>query len=157
LTTGYVRIEVEPYLIGPYPVVPLLTGSLRFSSADGYGSAALPLLIPPASEFIFSHVAQGQGYFTGVAMMNPNPEPVAFTLEVFKNDGTLVGSYTDSLQPGEKISKLLYQLVPASGRQLGGYTRVRSELPLVSFSLFGTDDGLSLSAILPQKSFSGLQ
>jgi hypothetical protein len=157
LTTGYIRVEVEPYLIGPYPVVPLLTGSLRFSSADGYGSAALPLLIPPASEFIFSHVAQGQGYFTGVAMMNPNPESVTFTLEVFKNDGTLVGSYTDSLQPGEKISKLLYQLVPASGRQLGGYIRVRSGLPVVSFSLFGTDDGLSLSAIPPQQSFSALQ
>jgi hypothetical protein len=157
LTTGYIKVDVKPYLIGTYPTVPLLAGSIRFSSAGGYGSAALPLLIPPAGEFIFSHVAQAQGWFTGVAMMNPNQGAAHFTLEVFRRDGTLVGSETGSLNAGEKFSKLLSQLVPASSGQVGGYTRIRSDVPVVSFSLFGTDDGLSLSAIPPQESTSKLE
>ena len=157
LTTGYVKVDVKPYLVGSFPAVPLLTGSVRFSSADGYGSAALPLFIPPASEFIFSHVVQAQGYYTGVAMMNPNPDAAQFTLEVFKKDGVFVGSYAGLLKPGEKISRLLHQLVPASGGQVGGYVRVQSDLPVVGFSLFGTDDGRSLSAIPPQPSSSELQ
>jgi hypothetical protein len=157
LTTGYIKVEVKPYLIGAYPTVPVLTGSVRFSSAGGYGSAALPLFIAPASEFIFSHVAQAQGWFTGVAMMNPNQTAADFTLDVFRQDGALVGSRTGSLKPGEKISRLLYQLIPATARQIGGYIRVRADIPLVSFSLFGTDDGLSLSAIPPQESTSELQ
>jgi len=151
LTTGYIKVEVEPYLIGPFVTVPLLVGSVRFSSADGYGSAALPLFLPPSGQFIFSQVAQAQGFFTGVAMMNPNAQSAEFTLEVFRQNGALVGSHAGSLEPGEKISRLVYQLVPASGGQVGGYVRVSSDLPLVSFSLFGTDDGLSLSAIPPQQ------
>ena len=157
LTTGYLKVEVKPYLIGAFPTLPTLTGSVRFSSMGGYGSAALPLFIPPAREFIFSHVAQSEGYFTGVAMMNPNPDTANFTLEVYAQDGTLVGSNSGSLKAGENFSKLLWQLVPDSGGQVGGYIRVHSDLPVVSFSLFGTDDGLSLAAIPPQESNSELQ
>jgi len=131
-------------------VVPRLAGSVRFSSGDGYGSAVLPLYIPPSQEFIISHVAQAKGYFTGVAMMNPSPNPAKYTLEVFREDGALVGSHAGALKPGEKFAKLVYELVPASAGQIGGYIRVRSDLRLVGFSLFGTDDGLSLSAIPAQ-------
>jgi len=157
LTTGYIKVDVRPYLVGSFPTVPLLTGSIRFSSAGGYGSAALPLFIPPAGEFIFSHVAQAKGYYTGVALMNPNSDSVKLTLEVLDKDGILAGSYDGSVKPGEKISRLLYQFVPASLGQVGGYIRVRSDLPVIGFSLFGTDDGLSLSAIPPQNSTSALQ
>ena len=157
LTTGYVMVDVRPYMIGSFPTVPLLTGSVRFSAAGGYGSATLPLFLPPVGEFIFSHVAQAKGYFTGVAMMNPNPTTAHYTLEVYTNEGALVGSNTGSLKAGEKFSKLLYQLVADSGGQVGGYVRIVSDLPVVSFSLFGTDDGLSLSAIPPQQSTSELQ
>ena len=147
LSTGYIKMDVDPYYSGPFLTVPPLAGSIRFSAAGGYGSAALPLWITPSSEFIFSHVAQAKGYFTGVAMMNPNPDPAKYTLEVHREDGSLVGSQAGTLGPGEKFSKLVFQLVPASAGQIGGYIRVISNLRVVGFSLFGTDDGLSLSAI----------
>ncbi len=156
LSTGYLKMDVSPYSAGPFLTVPALTGSVRFSAAGGYGSAALPLWISPSGEFVFSHVAQARGYFTGVAMMNPNSGPAKYTLEVFREDGSLVGSHADTLDPGKKISKLLYQLVPASAGQIGGYIRVHSDLHVVSFSLFGTDDGLSLSAI-PAQDISNIQ
>jgi hypothetical protein len=151
LTTGYLRIDVETSHLGPFETVPAIAGSIRFTSAGGSGSTALPLFVASASDFVYSHVAQNAGYFTGVALINPNPVAVTAGLEVFAADGVSVGTASIPLQPGAKIAKLLFELIPATAGQNGGFVRIRSALPLVSFSLFGTNDGRSLSAIPPQK------
>ncbi len=150
LTTGYIRVNVEPFFVGPFGSTAILEGSIRFSSADGSGSAALPLLVPPATDFYYSHIAQNLGYYTGIAIFNPGTTKADVNLDVFTKDGTLVGSFETLIQPGQKISKLLYEMVRASYGQIGGYVHVRSDQPVVSFSLFGTDDGKVLSAIPPQ-------
>jgi hypothetical protein len=150
LTTGYLRIDVESSHLGPYVTAPAISGSVRFTSAGGTGSTALPLSVAASSDFVYSHVAQDAGYFTGVALINPNPVAVTTSLEVFKADGVSVGSASIPLQPGEKIAKLLFELITGTAGQTGGFVRIRSSLPLVSFSLFGTSDGKSLSAIPPQ-------
>jgi hypothetical protein len=95
-------------------------------------------------------VAEDLGYFTGVAVMNPNAAPAGFTLDVYDKDGAQVGSLSSVLQPGERFSRLLPELVPASEGQVGGHIRIRSDAPLTSFALFGTDDLRALSAIPPQ-------
>jgi hypothetical protein len=150
-TTGYIRVDLATSSLGPFATAPALTGSVRFTSAGGVGSTALPLFIPPSSNFVYSHVAQNLGYFSGVAVINPNATAVTVDLEVLAEDGTPVGSMSSDLQPGQKIAKLLAELIPASAGRLGGYVRVRSTLPVSSFSLFGTDDGKLLSAIPPQQ------
>jgi hypothetical protein len=149
-TTGYIRVDLVASSLGPFVTAPAIAGSVRFTSAGGIGSTALPLFIPPSSDFVYSHVAQNLGYFSGVTVINPNATEVNVSLEVFATDGTPVGSTSLQLQPGQKISKLVAQFVPGSAGQLGGYVRVRSTLPVTSFSLFGTDDGKLLSAIPPQ-------
>jgi hypothetical protein len=150
LVTGYAQLDVKPVNVGPFVSTPPLAGALRFSAADGSGSSSLPLFIAPAADFIYSHVAQSLGYYTGVAILNMNSGPTTVEVSVYKADGTAVGSFSQILQPGQKIAKLLYELVPASFGQVGGYIRIKSTLPVTSFSLFGTNDGLSLSAIPPQ-------
>jgi hypothetical protein len=153
LTTGYIQLDVVPSNLGPFATSPPILGSIRFSSADGFASAALPLFLPASADFVYSHVAQNLGYFTGVALLNTNTTTAAtVTLEVRDKAGTLVGSYTTTLQPGQKIAKLLYEMVPGSQGQVGGYIHINSNVAINSFALFGTNDGKSLSAIPPQRS-----
>lgn len=151
LVTGYAVLDVKPVNIGPFTSVPPLAGAVRFSAADGSSSSALPLFLAPYSDLIYSHVAQSLGYYTGVAILNTNASQVTAEITVYKADGTAVGSpYSLILAPGRKIAKLLHELVPESFGQVGGYIRIKSSLPVTGFSLFGTDNGLSLSAIPPQ-------
>ncbi len=149
-TTGYIRIELKPFFVGPFGSIAPIAGSVRFSAADGSSSATLPLYLPVSSNFVYSQVAQNLGYYTGIAIFNPNATMTSLNLDVFTKDGSLVGSYATALRPGQKISSLLYQMIPASLGQIGGYVHVQSDQPVVSFSLFGTDDGKALSAIPPQ-------
>jgi hypothetical protein len=152
-TTGYMQVDIQQLFRGPYPVDPPMAGSVRFTSGGGLGSTALPLHVAASPTFVFSHVAQNHGYFTGVAIINPNTTAATVNLDVLAADGTAVGSTSFQLQPGQKISKLLYELVPASTGQLGGYVRVQSNLDLVGFSIFGTVDATLLSAIPKQNTF----
>jgi len=150
LSTGYLRVDVTPYNLGPFTTTPILLGFVRFSASNGYASASLPLYLPPYTDFVYSHVAQDLGYFTGVTLLNPNAAIAEVRLEVYDKNGTLVSFYLTSLAPGKKLAKLIYEMVPGSLGQIGGYIRVRSNLPISSFALFGTDNGQSLSAIPPQ-------
>jgi hypothetical protein len=150
LATGSINIEVLPVRRGPFITYPPLVGAVRFANIDGSASAAIPLLIAPSNDIVYSHVAQSQGWFTGVTVLNPNTIPTNMVLDVFASDGTLTGTYWDQLQPGQRFAKLVYELVPESAGQSGGYIRIFSDSSLTSFSLFGSDDLKSLSAIPPQ-------
>ncbi len=149
-TNGYIRIDTATSYQGPFATFTPIVGSVRFTSAGGHGSTALSIFLPASSDFVYSHVAQNSGYFTGVALVNPNSTAISVNLEVLAADGTSVGATSLQLQPGQKVAKLVYELVPASAGQSGGYVHVQSTLPITSYSLFGTDDGNQLSAIPPQ-------
>ena len=150
LVTGSIKVEEEPSYRGPVLFVPALAGSVRFSNVDGSASASLPLAIRQSSDFVYAHVAQNEGWFTGVTILNPNAAPVDFTIDVYTCEGVLKGSYSSQLQPGERLANLLWQLVPASAGQTDGYIRITSSAYLTSFALFGSGDLQSLSAIQPQ-------
>jgi hypothetical protein len=151
LVAGSIRVDVRSIYKGPIPTSPGLIGSVRIAAADGSASAAIPLRIPPLSHFIYSHVAQDSNYFTGVVILNTNSEPATYTLDVYTKEGTLTGSFSSQLQPGEKISKLLFQLIPATAGQLGGYIEITGDLPLTSIYMLGTNDIRSLGTIPAQK------
>jgi hypothetical protein len=150
VTTGYLRVDLLSTHIGPFVFTPSITGSLRFSVADGSGSAALSLTSSLLTDFVYSHVAETAGYYTGIAMLNTNADPATISLEVFTGVGVSVGTTSFTLQPGQKIAMLLHELVPAAAGQSGGYIHIQSDKPVSSFSLFGSNNGLSLSAIPPQ-------
>jgi len=150
LTTGYVRIDVNPTYVGPFQFTPPVAGSLRFSAADGSGSAALPLATPALSDFVYSHVAESAVYYTGISMLNTNATAVSVSVEVFTATGTSVGTAALTLQPGQRVAQLLHELIPATAGQSGGWIHIVSDQPILSFSLFASYDGLSLGAIPPQ-------
>jgi hypothetical protein len=146
LTTGALRIDVEAIFLGPFSSTPSISGSIRFVTERL--SASLPLrftsLQPSA---LFPHVAQTPELFTGVAIVNPQTGPVRQTVEVWDQNGVLVGAATFTLAAGGRKTALLKELVPASDGQSGGYFRVRGVATRdVLFS--GVHDGSGGSANL---------
>ena len=96
-------------------------------------------------------MAEGQDIFTGAAILNASTETAQVTLEVYLPNGQLAGSTAFSLGPGRRVARLLHEFIPAAITQRGGYFRIKSDKPVISFALFGSTDGRFLSAIGPQK------
>lgn len=148
LTVGSILVEVEPQAVGPFGVLPNIAGAVRFKSVGTGFSAALPLKLSAQTSTTYAHVAQASGYFTGLAVFNPQSSGVTVTVEVFSETGNQVGhSHPISLGPNGRISKLLSEMVPASQGQQGGYFRVTSTAGVVSLALFG--DGVQSLAAIP--------
>ena len=147
LGQGYVRISAS----GDGK----LLGNILFGDGDpGVNSlkfaATLPLYASGSRNFLFAHLAQGGGYYTGVAFLAP--EGAEVTVEAFDNKGAAKGSpFQLHLEPGQRLASLLMGLIPETAGQLGGYVRVTSDRPVISFELFGTADGQVLSAVPPQR------
>jgi hypothetical protein len=90
-------------------------------------------------------------------MVNSRTIPVKQTIEVFGEDGVLVGSTTLTLAAGARKTALLNELVPASDGRSGGYFRVRGTAKRdVLFS--GTHDGANGATQLSdsERNFSDL-
>ncbi|HUV14134.1 MAG TPA: penicillin acylase family protein, partial [Acidobacteriota bacterium] len=114
-------------------------------------AAALPLQSRLFQDAVFGHVANSQGFFTGLAFFNPGSEAVQVSVQLYTSDGALVGELSEPLvlSAGDRTSKTLVQLIPEGAGQAGGYIVVRSTGPVVGQELFGTSDSGLLSAVPP--------
>ncbi len=141
--TGSLRVDSD----GPGVV-----GDVIFGDASNLNFAAsLPLQAETFREAIFSQLANGMGFFTGVALFNPGSVDAEFTLEVFSSAGVSVGQATQTLEAGRRISQLVDQFVPASAGQVGGFVTIVSDQPLVGQMLFGVSgaEGITLFSAVP--------
>jgi DNA-binding beta-propeller fold protein YncE len=114
---------------------------------DGRAMTTLPFAGELRTDMIFSHVAQGLGLSTGIALINPGQEVAHVQLEVFDTEGVSTGSVEFQLQAGERVSQLLSEYIEAFGEQVGGYIRVSSSQPLVGIELFFADNLELVSAV----------
>lgn len=126
-----------------------VVGTITFGDAAGGGFAAgMPLADQPARGYVFNHVANAGSFFTGLGMMNPDRNASAEILvEVYGSEGVKTGEGKVTLGPGERLSKLVKELVPQSAAQVGGYVVLSSPSEFVSFMLFATDSLSVLSAL----------
>jgi hypothetical protein len=144
--------------LGPQATV---VGSLIFN-ADGSGilgdvifgdpiamnfAAGLPLQTQVFRQAVFNHVANADGYFTGLALFNPNPLAATVTLDVYSEAGSKTGSFTTQLNPNCRLSRLLSELIPATAGQMRGFIMLRATQPLIAQQLFGDDRMVFLSAV----------
>jgi hypothetical protein len=114
-------------------------------------AAALTLQTRSFTEAVFSQVANGDFYFTGLAFYNPNQLSTEITIEVYSENGVKTGQLAAPIQlgPGMRVSRLLIEWMPATTGQMRGYVMVRSTQPLIAQQLFG-DTGMNfLSAVPP--------
>jgi hypothetical protein len=125
-------------------------------------SAAAPAIAIPRQKLLFSHIAHqvaagsGGTYQTGIALLNPFGVRVSYTMRVFDGTGAKKAEMTSTIGPGEKISRYLSH--PAAGvgfftqaLPLGsGHVEVTSDLGLIGFELFYTEDISQLASVPAQ-------
>lgn len=122
-----------------------LHGLVAFSSRNGSAVAALSMESTGRKEMTFSHVAQGNGYWTGLALLAPGGGSAL--LELYDADGILMTSRTASLN--DRRAATLDQWLSVT-RASGGYVKVRSDSEIFAFEVFGNDRLSIIAAIPPQ-------
>jgi hypothetical protein len=146
ITVGWIQVESS---------VAGVAGNVTFGDPQGTFLASVPLSGELIRDLIFSQVADGLGFFTGVTILNPSATQAAnVILEVFKNDGTRQGAANIRLGPRTRRARLLREFFTDDGKnlepQVGGFIRLRSDNGILAFELFGNDLLRFLSAVPPQ-------
>ena len=148
LLTGSLEIELLNAFLGPFLVAPSIDGSVRFKNVDGRNSTTLPLFRVADKDALYAHIAQDQGFFTGVAIKNRARTPVDVTVEAFDASGRFVGDADFTLDPGARMVKLLFELIPeTTGQRKGGFRVLSPDGAVESFALFGDLTGDWISTI----------
>ena len=120
-------------------------GEVRLTATRGGAVAALGTEATGRKQLTFSHVAQGNGYWTGLALLAPGGGTAV--VELRSAAGQVIASSTVTL--GDRKVGTLGQFV-AIGEVSGGYIQVRSDSEIFAFELFGNERGSILAAVPPQ-------
>lgn len=120
---------------------PGLSGDVEIQLFDGRAMTTLGLLSRSEKTLIFSHVGQGAGFSTGLALLNSGQQGAAALIEIFRPDGTLVESGQFFIEAGRRDVRLLSgdpdnEFFPGLPQQVGGYIRVTSDQPLIGLEIF---------------------
>ncbi len=117
------------------------------------GAAATLTPVAQGSRFsIFSHLATARGFFTGLALLNPGSLPSDVRVVAVSAGGELLGTFDTLLSPGQRISRMITDVIPQADGQAGGLLLVRSSVPIFASALFGLDRETVLSNIPAQQS-----
>ncbi|PYS16128.1 MAG: hypothetical protein DMG15_03455, partial [Acidobacteria bacterium] len=152
LLMGDIRYEVTSNTNG-------LLGYLAYGTTDGTVLAAAPAQGKGYSDLFFAQVAEGADYFTGLAVLNPNPESAVISFDTFDANGTQTGSTVVTLDPGERRARLFSELL-GNFQQVGGYARLSSTRPIFTYELFGSRNpkylaNVSAQGVLLNPQYSG--
>ena len=144
-----------------------IVGDVIFGDdVDFQYAASLPLQTQVFTEALFNQVANLPGFFTGLAFFYPGaPVPALsktstqgevpnaeITIQVFQATGELAGVSVQVLAVGERISKVLPELVPESAGQAGGYVLISSSQGIIGQMLYGAVENGAVklfSAVVP--------
>ena len=130
-----------------------IVGDITFGDPDRTFLSSVQLQTSPVTDAVFSHVADGLGFLTGITFLNPSVDPAAVTLEVFNKAGQKTGTGSFILEPFEHNPRLLGEIIPGFEPQIGGYIRVKSDIGIFTFELFSVSVSgklVVLAAVPPQ-------
>ena len=139
--TGWVLIETD---------VPGIVGDAEVHGVSGQTMTSIPLQASRMGNLVFSHVAQGLGISTSLALLNPGPATANVQVEVYTSAGTLLDSLSLSLEPSQRELRLLKKFFPDLPELLGGYIRVSSEQNIIGLEFFHGDNLAFLAAVPAQ-------
>lgn len=139
--SGWVLVESDE---------PGLIGDAELQLFEGLAMTTVPLQHIPSSHLLFSHVAQGLGLSTGLAVINTEDVAANVDLSVFDADGNLTNHTEFSIPPRGRDTRLLKEYFAEFGEQLGGFITLDSDRDVVGLELFYADNLEFISAVLPQ-------
>jgi len=97
---------------------------------------------PASSEFIFPHVAHGGELFTGLCFVT-GAAGATITVDIYTPGGDVRKSGTVTLGANQQIARLVSELVPTVTTQVGGYIRIRSDQPILSWEIYGSSEAFA--------------
>jgi YVTN family beta-propeller protein len=131
LSTGWIEIGSQLGFVSSY----IAYGD---TARQSFGAVAATDASLAASHAVFSQVAEGSGFYTGLTLVNPSQENATVDFYTLRADGTTVGRSTFTIKPRERRGNLFSELLPASLEQVGGWALLRSTRPVIGAVLFGT-------------------
>jgi hypothetical protein len=148
---GYLTVEMTN---GTHHL-PKVIGTLTFQGNNGKWVSTLPLLERGRNRTLFLHVAQSPEVkmFTGLAILNAGDSEATVTAEVYDEEGNQTGTKELKIPAGHRVVDVLAgpQLFSSEFSQVKGHIKVLSDLPVMSFALFGHNDQRFMSAIEGQE------
>ncbi|CAM2068373.1 PKD domain-containing protein [Sulfidibacter corallicola] len=136
-----------------------LTGSEVFGTIDGSRiSAGLELVDTGGSNpnftfvpntLYFTHIASDvQQFWTGLALVNVGTTQQGVIITGYGEQGNLVGEFSLTLAPGEKIVDLAENMLAEIGSPANiGWLKVVADSDIVGFELFGTHNQKQLAGL----------
>jgi sugar lactone lactonase YvrE len=144
LITGSMRYEVQDQGNG-------LIGYVEYGTTDGLMLTAVAAQGSGLSDIFFSQIAEGGGFYTGLALLNPNVVQSSVTIEAFDRDGRRVASTAVTLDAGARLTKLIPEIFPAIRTLTGGYIHVTASRGVVAYELFGSSSFTNVLANVPAR------
>lgn len=135
-----------------------LTGFAAYADSAGGGLAMVPAGTSQTNLF-FSHIADGPPQWqTGLALLNAGSMPANVEIYAVNPSGGLIGSATMNISAGERIAKVIHDVIPETKGVNGGYVYVRTTnaVPLYGIELFYTEDLKVLSNVVAGKLVPGV-
>ena len=117
------------------------------ASINGSISYAIPSLGTIASvssvregsrRALISHLGTAAPFFTGLAILNGGALAANVRVVALTKEGEVLGTFTTTLQPRERISKPVADLIPGAGGQNGGMLWAESDVPVYLTAIFGS-------------------
>jgi Matrixin/IPT/TIG domain/Carboxypeptidase regulatory-like domain len=93
---------------------------------------------PASTSFLFPHVANGDGLFTGLAFATGGAS-ATIRVDVYDASGANSHSATVQLGANQQLARLVSEIVAGVDTQLGGYIQVRSDQPIYAWEIYGSD------------------
>jgi hypothetical protein len=141
LTTGFATVVANSSAI---------LGNAMFTLIDRSGNpgaeAGVPMAIPLMKQAIF--VDTTNSFRTGLAVANPNTQPLQVHFDLLSDTGQLITSAVQNLGPMEQISMFLDEVFPGMPAMVG---RVQfwSAYPMASIGLRFTPPGIPFTTLTP--------
>jgi hypothetical protein len=147
-STGYIRFDVPPSLVTPPfgPTYPEISGHVRVRSAQG-GSTIVPMTAFPLQDAFVLGAATAPGEFQGISLVNTGSSAATVSLQAINSSGTVAGTATVTLNPGQNVSKLATELF-GTGFSGQSVIHISAPAPIAAAAITGSG-GLDTLRSLP--------
>jgi sugar lactone lactonase YvrE len=142
VVSGYIHYAVQDDGNG-------LIAFAEYGTSDGLLLSAATAQGAGLSDIAFSHIAEGSGFYTGIAMVNPNTVRSSIVMDAFDGNGQRLASAAVSLDPGQRRTQLVHEFFPGVTNQLGGYIHLSASRGIFATELFGSSLSPNVLANVP--------
>ncbi len=134
-----------------------VVGSAELQVFSGLAISAIPAESAPKKAYAMAHLANGEGFSTGMSVLYPGAEDIAeVEISIYTSEGDQVGQKQLSLGAGHREVKLLTELIPDLPALATGYAKIVSDKPIFVLELIFADALNLMSAVPAQPLSSGL-